>query len=88
LHDFEEIEFSRQSCRSDCEYQGGKLSRLLSGLRPRILPLRLENGRKIWNEKYRVKRNRGLAQGAEKKWTPIVNDHTHKRCKRNALKLQ
>ncbi len=30
---------SRQSGRVDCEYQGGKLSRLLSGFRPRIWPL-------------------------------------------------
>jgi hypothetical protein len=38
LREFEEIEISRQSCRPDCEEQGGKLLRLLSGFRPRILP--------------------------------------------------
>ena len=37
LYEFEEILISRQSCRG--EYQGGKLFRLLSGLRPRIRPL-------------------------------------------------
>jgi hypothetical protein len=36
LYEFEEIEISRQSCKRDCEQQGGKLLRLLSG---RILPL-------------------------------------------------
>jgi hypothetical protein len=36
LSEFEEIEISRQSCR--CEFQGGKLRRLLSGFRPGILP--------------------------------------------------
>ncbi len=35
----EEIEVSSQSCRGDCEWQGGKLLRLLSGFRPRIRPL-------------------------------------------------
>ncbi len=35
LCDFEEIEISRQSCRGDCEWQGGKL---LSGFRLRIRP--------------------------------------------------
>ncbi len=39
LREFEEIEISRQSCRGDCELQGGKLLRLLSGFRPRIRPL-------------------------------------------------
>ncbi len=34
--EFEEIVISRQSCIGDCEQQGGKLSRLLSGFRPRI----------------------------------------------------
>jgi hypothetical protein len=29
--------------RGDCEYQGGKLLRLLSQLRPRIRPLNLKN---------------------------------------------
>jgi hypothetical protein len=32
------LEISRQSCRGDCEYQGGKLLRLLSGFRYRIRP--------------------------------------------------
>jgi hypothetical protein len=38
LHEFEEIEISAQSCRGDCEKQGRKLGRLLSGFRPRIRP--------------------------------------------------
>jgi hypothetical protein len=38
LLDLEEIEISRQSYRGDCEQQGGKLLRLLSGFRPRIRP--------------------------------------------------
>jgi hypothetical protein len=39
LHEFEEIEISRQSCRDDSEWQGGKLCSLLSRFRPRIRPL-------------------------------------------------
>jgi hypothetical protein len=40
LHEFEEIEISRQCCcRSDWEKQGGKLLRFLSGFRLRIRPL-------------------------------------------------
>jgi hypothetical protein len=34
LREFEEIELSRQSCRVDCEYQGGNSLRLLSGFWP------------------------------------------------------
>ncbi len=34
LRDFEEIEILRQSCRGDCEQQGGKLLELLAGFRP------------------------------------------------------
>jgi hypothetical protein len=30
LREFEETEISRQSCRGDCEWQGGKLLRILS----------------------------------------------------------
>ncbi len=36
---FEEIEILRQICIGDCEWQGGKLLRLLSRFRPRILTL-------------------------------------------------
>ena len=36
--ELEAIEISRQSCRGDCESQGGKLLRLLSGFRPKIRP--------------------------------------------------
>ncbi len=36
LREFEEMEISRLSCRWDCEQQGGKLLRLLSGFLPRI----------------------------------------------------
>jgi hypothetical protein len=39
LYEFEEIEISRQRYKGDCEQQGGKLFRLLSGFCPRILPL-------------------------------------------------
>jgi hypothetical protein len=39
LREFEEIEILRQSCTGDCEWQGGKLFRLLSGFYPRIRPL-------------------------------------------------
>ncbi len=38
LREFEERETSRQTCRGDCEYQGGKLLILLSGFRSRIRP--------------------------------------------------
>jgi hypothetical protein len=38
LREFEEREISRQSCRGDCEEQGGKLLKLLSRFRPRIWP--------------------------------------------------
>ncbi len=36
LREFEEKEISMQSCRSDCEQQGGKLLCLQSGFHPRI----------------------------------------------------
>jgi hypothetical protein len=39
LREFEEIEILRQCCTGDCEWQGGKLFRLLSGFYPRIRPL-------------------------------------------------
>ncbi len=39
FREFEEIAISRQSCRGECEYQGGKLLRLLSGFRQRIRPV-------------------------------------------------
>jgi hypothetical protein len=38
LHEFEETEITRQICRVDSEYQGGKFLRLLSGFRQRIRP--------------------------------------------------
>ncbi len=38
LREFEEKEISKQSCRGNCELQGGKLSRLRSKFRPRIRP--------------------------------------------------
>ncbi len=38
MRQFEEIEISRQSCKGDCEYQGGKLLSLLSGFLSRIRP--------------------------------------------------
>ncbi len=34
LREFEEIEDSRQSCRGDCEKQGEKLLKFLSGFPP------------------------------------------------------
>jgi len=39
LRKFEEKEISMQSCRGDCQEQGGKLLRLLSRFCPRIRPL-------------------------------------------------
>jgi hypothetical protein len=42
LREFKEIEISRQSCKGDCEKQGGKLLRLWSGFCPRIQPLERE----------------------------------------------
>jgi hypothetical protein len=40
LREFEELESQGRAveCRGDCELQGGKLLRLLSGFRPRIRP--------------------------------------------------
>ncbi len=48
LREFEEIKISRQRCRGDFEWQGGKLLRLLSGFRPRIRPWWVE-GWTDWN---------------------------------------
>jgi hypothetical protein len=42
LREFKEIEISRQSGKCDCEKQGEKLLRLLSGFRPRIQSLESE----------------------------------------------
>jgi hypothetical protein len=44
LPEFEEIEISRQSCRGDCEYQGGNLLRICPDFCLRIRPL----GRECW----------------------------------------